>query len=782
MRVDGVDLDAREVVVSVRDLVDRPPDTPRPRGWLSFARAEIGTDVHRAVRAEREGTAGYAPEVPVVLVHEVDGFSVRLTGRVDGLCTGDGALVVEEVKSATLLEATPAWLLQVRLYALMLARTRPGTAVAARLLLVSVLDGARRTIEVPCDHARTARHLDELVRARIAAARHARVRAAGRAAAADALRFPYAAPRAHQEELLEAVARGLAAGRPVLATAPTGVGKTVSALLPALRHALAHDAVLFFATAKTTQQALVARTFRDLLAAAGPAAAGLRALTLRAKRAMCPPGTLLCHPDHCFHLERFLDRPRREATLADLRAAGAHLAPPAIDAAGRAARICPHALSLALCNEADLIVGDYNYVYGPSSALGLGRSAVVVVDEAHNLFDRARGYDSPFLARAAVADVAWRAPLLFPEAEEFLLGLEATLRALAAGAGDGRPVGRDAVPWAVLAKRAVRLGVRYAHAREADDRMVADDPFLAVFRRIVRLRDLVAADERELLPYANAEGAGVLCLNPAARLARRHRAMAGTVAMSATLHPLPYYRDVLGFAGMAPLEVECPSPFPASRRRVVVVPTVRTTYRRRHAEVDGIAAAVAQVSRVRPGHYAAYFPSFSFLDAVRARLPATPGPVLAQRPGLDAAGRADLLARLRGDPGPLLLLAVLGGVLAEGIDLPGDALHGAIVVGPGLPPVGFERAAMQRYFEETAGRGFSYAMVYPGLQRVIQAAGRVHRTPGDTGVIVLLGRRFAQRPYRDVFPAHWSPVVAADPAPVLDAFWRGAGARGACVQ
>jgi Rad3-related DNA helicase len=268
----------------------------------------------------------------------------------------------------------------------------------------------------------------------------------------------------------------------------------------------------------------------------------------------------------------------------------------------------------------------------------------------------------------------------------------------------------------------------------------------------------------------------VLCLNPAARLARRHRAMAGTVAMSATLHPLPYYRDVLGFAGLEPLEVECPSPFPASRRRVVVVPTVRTTYRQRHAELDAIAGAVARVSRVRPGHYAAYFPSFSFLDAVHARLPATPGPVLAQRPGMDGQARADLIARLRSDPGPLLVLAVLGGVLAEGIDLPGDALHGAIVVGPGLPQVGFERTEMRRYFEETAGHGFSYAMLYPGLQRVIQAAGRVHRAPSDAGVIVLLGRRFAQRPYRDALPAHWTPEIHADPTPVLDAFWRGVGA------
>ena len=144
---------------------------------------------------------------------------------------------------------------------------------------------------------------------------------------------------------------------------------------------------------------------------------------------------------------------------------------------------------------------------------------------------------------------------------------------------------------------------------------------------------------------------------------------------------------------------------------------------------------------------------------------------------MDEPSRRRLLDRLRSDRRPLLLLAVMGGIFAEGIDLPGESLIGAIVVGPGLPKVGFERDAMRRYFEAATGRGFAHAMLFPGMQRVIQAAGRVHRTNRDRGVIVLMDERFAKRPYRDCLPPHWyradpKELIADDPVPLLESFWR----------
>jgi DNA excision repair protein ERCC-2 len=803
----SVSLEKRQILASVRDLVAWPPDPPRPTGWLPRARAELGAGVHARHRTERERLVpGYAAEVPVALTCDMDGFTVRLTGRADGVVTvrdeasGQENIVVEEVKSVGIgTPRTAGFRLQLRLYALCLARARPGVTVRCRLVLTSVIDGSRRELEVAFDPDRTERRLVARVRAVIRAARRSAERARVRAEAARGLTFPFPRPRPGQNELMAVITDGLEAGRPVLATAPTGIGKTVSALLSALRFALTRNAVVFFATAKTTQQDLVARTFRDLASTPGRGTDGLRSLTLRAKARMCPTGEFLCHPDHCAHLRNFLDPDRREPLLRGLVEGSVHLDPEAIHRAGEAGTVCPYAISLALTREVDCVIGDYNYVYGPSAALDLvdaestARDLVVVLDEAHNLFDRARDYYSPYLGLAQVKRLAAEGP--FAPARAFLDELVAFIERSREEAEEACPAsleGCRSLPvhtdaWRRLGAEAIRLTVRYAAYREehlsGNGPVPRDDPLVEVLETVVRMRDLLLLEAPELVGFACSResatrgvGVGILCVDPARKLAERHRRMLGTVALSATLAPLEHYRDVLGFDGLDPVLAAFPSPFPAAHRRVVVVPTVSTTFRERDAHAGEIARLITRCVAVKPGHYVAYFPSFRFLETVRARLAVGSGSVMVQRPGMDPEARSTIMRRLRTDPRPLLLLAVMGGVFAEGVDVPGDGLVGAIVVGPGLPQVGFERTLMQRYFDAKTERGFAHAMLVPGLQRVVQSAGRVHRTPDDRGVIVLLDRRFARRPYVDCLPRHWyddSPdeLIADDPVKALEAFW-----------
>ncbi len=301
------------------------------------------------------------------------------------------------------------------------------------------------------------------------------------------------------------------------------------------------------------------------------------------------------------------------------------------------------------------------------------------------------------------------------------------------------------------------------------------------------MRDTVCADEDELLPYVAGPGAeggkgvGVLCVNPARRLMRRHKRVRGTLAMSATLTPMSYFSDVLGFADLEPHTITAPSPFPKQNRQVVLVPTVTTTYRQRDRHIAAIARLIAEIIAVRPGRYLAFFPSFAFLTRVRDELAAPDVEILVQLPSMPQALRRQTIERFTTSDGPALLLAVTGGIFAEGIDLPGDALIGAIVVGPSLPPVGFERTVMRRYFNERGEQGFAYAMLYPGMQRVIQSAGRVIRTMDDKGVIALLGSRFIETGYAECLPPDWyrrrvAELVTRDPAGTLAAFWRAADA------
>jgi len=747
-----VDLEQRTIRAAIREIAEWPPAPPRPGGGLAHARAVLGNEAHRAYREERADEPGFQAEVPVVLRHEVDGFSVTLRGRADGVIESDrGQLVVEEVKAAA--ESRPAHRMQVRLYALALAQNRsPG--IAARLIL------AGEPKAVTFDPVKVRQALDERLLDAIARARRDAQRAAERALAADALVFPYEQPRSGQETMMAEISRGLESERPVLVYAPTGIGKTAAALLPALRFALKNNRTLFFATAKTTQQAMVAETF---LALRPPTA--VRALTLRAKRAMCPPETLLCHPEHCAHLRSFLDESRRKAALDELldrsSGAGAHISPDEVYAVGERATLCPHALSLALTREVELVVGDANYLFSSTATLDLERP-VVVIDEAHNLFDRARNDLSPFVTRDQVRQLSDRlhanqiaagSMALFDAVHAFL---SHTLAAL-----DGRAA------WDRLAPEAAALMLRCA-----TEEQTRDDRLFRLLENVVRIRDLLAERQPEFIPHNTDEGRGVLCLDPSRKLAERHAERAGTIAMSATLEPLGHFRTVLGFADMAPIECRVGSPFPHELRRIVAVSAIDTTYKRRAQHYGKIARLIRRVIDVRPGHYVAYFPSFVFLDAVRGLLPLLRDRLLVQHPSMSHAQRKKVLRRLRDDPEPLLLLAVMGGIFAEGVDLPGEALIGAIVVSPGLPTMGPERDAMRRHFDETTdGRGFLHALVYPGMQRVVQAAGRVHRTPEDKGVIVLLGRRFGQRPYSSCLPDDWQVEVTDDPVPGLEEFW-----------
>ena len=827
----NVDFKGRRLSASVSDLIEAPRDGTRAIAVLDRLRAELGRTIHDRYRRERErGLANFTAEVSVELRREVDGFEVVVRGRVDGLVDDGAGLIVEEVKSVTMTgaeldrvtaAAVPDYCLQAQLYGLALAHADPGRAISIHLIMVSVLDRCERTLEIDFDAGAVARALDRRVRALLGEARARQRRRRERAGYAAALRFPYPAARPHQQELIDAMEAALAAGRPLVAMAPTGVGKTVSALLAGLRFALRGDARLFFVTAKTTQQTLVARTFADLCTAARVDARAMTAITLRAKERMCPSGELLCHPELCPYLRDYATRVAAGAVVEDLLASATHVDADTICSRGEALRLCPFELSLELVEHAEVVICDYNYVYDQGLAAGddgeeLGaRPAVVIIDEAHNLFDRAREYYSPFIARASVADVVrrlatgyYQAPVargsqlcldvgagrgderLFVELGDLCAELSAlidTTGELARSDGarfvDGcAAVELDRSRWAELAGQAARLYVRYALYNRLHRLVHPRDPLTELLRGVLLLQGLIAAREDELIAFAacadHARGAGlgIVCVNPARRLARHHAAMRGTIAMSATLAPLDYYRDVLGFAALDALAVTMPSAFADDHRHVVIVPTVSTTYRERDHYYGDIARLIASIVEAHPGRYVAYFSSFAFLSNVKERLTLAPARLLVQSPDMNESMRRKTLAKLATGAPPRLLLAVSGGIFAEGIDLPGDALIGAIVVGPSLPQPSFARMLMRGYFDARDRRGFDYAMLYPGMQRVVQSAGRVIRTPDDRGVIALLGRRFAEPTYAECLPADWyvsdvRELVARDPLIGLQRFW-----------
>lgn len=876
----NIDFERKRITAAIRELASGP--TERVRGpSVPRLRIELGLDAHRAYRQQRQSTLGperFTAEVALSIEREIDGFTAHVRGRADGVVSGavegGGArLLVEEVKSVALDEPAlavitaadvPGYALQARFYALCLAARHPDRAVHARLVLVSIIDDSERTIELAFDARDTAVELDALLRAALAEAEAARARARRRAESAAALVFPYDAPRPPQQALIDAFADGLAAGRPVLAEAPTGTGKTAAALLAGLRHSLASDATLYFTTAKSTQTEHVARTFADLVQAAGLQPGAITAVTLRAKDRMCPPGTLQCHPVHCAYLRDYEQRVTASGIVPALAAGSSHIDPDTLYERGAGLQLCPFELSRDVAATADLVICDYNHVYdrgaalapfaeraaeraaertderdAPATGITLGPAAVppavVVIDEAHNLLDRARAYDSPCVRRAdadlvrervqagvylaAAADTAPDTMALprTPASVHLLAEIAALCSALTAhidtayedAVRDGRGFVDDTTPiagpddgdglpdeiparfsdtWQALAERAEALLLGFSLSCQLHALVFPRDPLIDLLRAVMHVRALLVTRDRALIPYVAGPDAptgaavGVCCVDPSRRLAAQHRRTRGVLAMSATLAPLDYYRALLGLEAVDALTVRVPTPFLAEHRCVLVVPTVTTRLRERERHAPAIARLIEDIVSARPGRYAAYFPSFAFLSQVRALLDLPSDRLLVQLPDMPAVLRQRMLARMRGQPGPVLLLAVTGGVFAEGIDLPGEDLVGAIIVGPSLPAPSFERVLMRQYFDaRTEGHGFAHAMLYPAMQRVVQAAGRVLRTAEDRGVIALLDHRFAEPGYVECLPRDWyryhpGELVTDDPAGRVAAFWAGAGA------
>jgi DNA excision repair protein ERCC-2 len=815
-----IDLDKRTIRVGVRELLALG-DGARRRTGASSLRAAMGSEVHASYAERRAAEYGdaFTAERSVVLELEVDGFSAEIAGRIDGELDRGESIELEEVKSelesgTTNLDAATQ---QVCTYALALARGRGGEAeerpIHTSVVIVSIVDGAERSVPVAFVPANTEARLAELLRGAIAVAEGARTRARGRQRWAQGLVFPHEGVREGQTMLINAIAEAVFERRPLLVEAPTGTGKTAASLFGALQSACERGSRVFYATAKTTQHEHVGETFEALCSgSARGAQAGAEpgthvppfAVSLHARARVCRTSGRPCNPREC---TRFNQHDQRAPLLLDaLPRSHAYLGIERLTAAAEAHQVCPYELAFDLAGEADLVIGDFNHAF--DGAFSTGQDAaetVVVVDEAHNLFDRARGYNSARLAAAGLDQARSFLPPTDPLAPSLVAWLDevghciagAAASAAKADAGSGERLVFDdsaelnALPEGLesLARRAQGLALRWFASSGTRTRFEADagalDPVAESLLAVNRIRSASQAEPETRMIFAASAQArggaaiGVHCLDPGPALARRHSEFDGLVAMSGTLTPMEYWRDVLGLAALDAQSLRVPSAFEGDQRRVVLVPTISTAARDRAGSLGAVIQIVLRTVALQPGPYILFFPSFAYLEAARARLQDGAeglGRVFVQSRRSSLARRMALLDSFRKHEGPRVLLAVSGGVFGEGIDLPGAQLLGAIIVGPCLPPVSFERAAMSRAFENTRQAGFAYAMLYPGLQRVVQAAGRVIRTEQDRGVIVLIGSRFARPEVIACLPEDWysyDPIelVPEDPIAALRSFW-----------
>ncbi len=766
----------RTFEVNVRELAEeegfRRVGFDRGEGWR---RLGLGTQIHSQVLAARRETFGaYRCEVHLQARIPIEEWMAVLTGRLDGCIEREvGHWLIEEFKSTDLPSEgiRPAGYAFERdrrqLIAYCYLWKRLGhPRVSAALVYVDIGTGEEVSIGVPYDDETAARDVERRLAALLRIWKAQAAARARKAKAAERLPFPHTAPRPIQERLIEAVGRAVASGENLIAEAPTGSGKTAAVLYPAMREGLTSGKQVVFLTSKTLQQRMAVSALQAMNERA------FSTLQVRAKEKMCANDRILCHEEFCRFAKSYPEKMARSNILPRLRESYPHLDPDTVFEEARREEVCPFEVQLELAERADAIVADYNYVFEPGVAMRhlIGeelKDVLLLVDEAHNLPDRARKIFSPELLeedwQALANSFALQPGALFAALASSVDVVLELLREAASDLPDGDAIAETQPPADALhtlrAEWEPRLLAYLAWKRETK-LALPDDPVLDAHFALQRFAAVLNLWGPGFTCVVERRAAGIrlglVCLDPARALAPVFSAASSTVLLSATLTPPEAFERVLGLERDRTSSISLPPPFPPENRKIMILPQVRTTYAARERNYPRIAKIVAEMSDAHPGNALVLFPSYRFLSEVAAVMPTTCARLMVQRADLSDFERQQILQALAAPPpGGVLLFAVSGGMYAEGVDYPGELLSGVFVVSPALPQVSFERELLRRYFEETEEAGFEYAYLQPGMTRVVQAAGRLIRSETDRGVIALICRRFLEKPYARYIPRDW---------------------------
>ncbi len=611
------------------------------------------------------------------------------------------------------------------------------------------------------------------------------------------MRFPYAEVRDGQDEFIRRAYRAFVKGNTLFASAPTGTGKTVSAIYPAIK-ALGEEKCdkVFYLTPKGT----TAEAAKDCIELFCEGGALIKAIILTSKEKSCPcqlicrENSLMCEMAKCNKLA--------EAVIATHELKQSVVTIDDIKEIAKAYTVCPYELELAYSELCDVVICDFNYLFDPVVYIRRfftdGGRYAFLIDEAHNLADRSREmYSSELsikdldallqieeigalsklreeLPKAKSALTELFTPFLKDEMRKDEDGLDIGAAHLSYVPGDLYGIISDLIK---ALEDEEQLSVR-SHDNEKTKRLKAIRALLYKVNKVEGSLESFDTGYRLLIFYRDGEiSFKVLCIDAAEEIQKRIDKGVGAVFFSATLSPINYYRSVLSTDSYSDV-LKVDSPFDPEQLSVSIMDKISIRYSERSRTLPAVCRVIAATLSAKRGHYMVFAPSFEYSEALyrefNAKYPKIKS--LLQTKNMSGEEKESFIRSFEKDSGAYLVgFCVMGGIYSEGIDLAGDSLIGAIVVGIGMPSLSYEREAIAEYFEEKYEEGKQFAYVYPGMNRVFQAAGRVIRREDDKGVIVLVDDRFADPIYKKSIPSLWKGMKyvadAKDLKDELDKFW-----------
>ena len=753
--------------ISVRSLVEfilREGDIDnRVSGSMEKDAMLLGGKIHRKIQS-RMGT-NYTAEVPLKIQMPCDGFVLQIEGRADGVLKDDGKVLIDEIKgilrSLEHLEApVPVHLAQAKCYAYIYAVQNSLKCIDVQMTYCQMETEEIRRFCQEFEFQELQTWFQDLV---TQYEKWAKFEIEWRNVRNDSIRqiefpFPY---REGQRDLVASVYRTILRKKKLFIQAPTGVGKTMATVFPAVRamgEGLGEK--IFYLTAKTIMRTVAEQAF-SLLKEKGLL---YKTITLTAKEKICFCEEAECNPDACPYAKGHFDRVND--AVFDLITHSGDWSREVLEEQAKKHMVCPFEMSLDVSNWADAVICDYNYAFDPQAYLkrffsesGKGEY-LFLIDEAHNLVERGREMYSASLYKEDLLEVR---KLVKAEDPKLAKGLSECNQQFL-------ELKRECEHYQIL-KSVSHIALKLMNVlskledyleecKDAEKKKRVLDFYFAV-RSFLNIHDIM--DENYVIFSEMMEDGRfqikLFCVNPAVNLQNYLEQGNSTIFFSATLLPVHYYKKLLSVE-KDDYAVYAHSSFPQENKFLFIGTDVSTRYTRRgESTYQRFARYIAVMAEQKKGNYMAFFPSYRFLEEVHTCfLECVDHEVdsICQVSYMDEEQREEFLEEFEQErEKSLVAFCVMGGIFSEGIDLTDDKLIGAVIAGTGLPQVCTEREILKQYFNAADMDGFDYAYLYPGMNKVLQSAGRVIRTESDRGVILLLDDRFRAMRYREVFPREW---------------------------
>ena len=757
--------------ISVRNLVEfilREGDIDnRTGGGQDPENMQMGSRIHRKI--QRQMGSDYQAEVPLKTEIVCDGFTLKIEGRADGLIHTKEQVMVDEIKGVLreldrVQEPAGIHLAQAKCYASMVAEQEGVDEIGVQMTYCQMETEEVKRFQYSYQSNELKVWFDEVIRQYKKWAKFQIEWRKARNASIKGIEFPFPY-RKGQRDLAVSVYRTILRKKKLFIQAPTGVGKTISTVFPAVK-AVGEELgeKIFYLTAKTITRTVAEQAFETLR----EQNLKFKVITLTAKEKICFCEETSCNPDDCPYAKGHFDRVND--AVYELLMQEDVMSREVLEAQARKHKVCPFEMALDVSTWVDGVICDYNYVFDPDARLrrffaeGGAGGYLFLIDEAHNLVERGRQMYSAELCKEDFLAVK---KLVKGEAPRFAKRLEACNKILLA-------MKKECENYKVL-DNISHFGIQLMNVLSETDRYLEEcvdkevrENVLDFYFQVRSFLNIYDGLDENYVVYTEYQENGrfvlkLFCVNPAANLQKCLDKGNSAVFFSATLLPIQYYKRLLS-TEKDNYAVYIDSSFDTKKRLLMNGVDVSTRYAMRSREMyQRYATYIFRVVKAKMGNYLIFFPSYRFMEDVYqefTQLLASDEEemeLVIQQKHMDEEERENFLRAFEmGREKSLIGFGVLGGIFSEGIDLTNEKLIGTLIIGTGLPQVCNEREILKSYFDQKGLYGFDYAYRYPGMNKVLQAAGRVIRTEDDRGVILLLDERFQREKGKEIFPKEWA--------------------------